>query len=106
MQITAGEILKGLHFHSDRAPLVCSALKAQKFLGENNLVLEQAEGPARMQSVRVTYTYRLNAKDESPDLAAFLRLRGAGKQVFGKLGGGETFLRKERARFYGTGAKE
>jgi hypothetical protein len=109
VQIVAGKVLEGLHskgFGTDRAPLVCSALKTRKFLEENKLVLEEAKGPAKMQSTTVTYTYRLTVGDESPAASSFLQLRGAGKNVFAKLGGGEAFLRKERAQFYGPGPKE
>ena len=106
VQIVAGKILKGLRFNTGRAPLVCSALKTRKFLAENKLVLERAEGPRKMQATTVTYTYRLTDGGQSSSASPFLQLRGAAKHVFGKLGGGEAFLRKERAQFYGPGPKE
>ena len=38
-----------------------------------------------------------------PEEWPFKKLRGVAKEVFRSLGGGETFLRKERERFHGPG---
>ena len=89
-------------------PLICQALKSQKFLDDNHLVLEKWEGPNSGIGRTVTYTYRLlDEADRIPGLPQddpFLRLRGIGKEVFQSLGGGEAFIRKEREEFYGPGA--
>jgi len=103
VQIRAMEVLKDLNLGGDRAPAVCSALKTRKFLEDNHLLLENREGPAKMQSTTVRFTYRLLG--EKPEAGrkqadALLGLWGIGKEVYAGLGGGEAFIRKERERFY------
>jgi hypothetical protein len=49
--------------------------------------------------------HELLKKAEVPDSSRpaewpFLRLRGIARDVFGSLGGGEAFIRKERESFY------
>lgn len=102
-QIVAGEVQKGVHL-TNRVPLVCQALRSNKFTEENGLVLEKVEGPPSGLSTKATFTYRFetpkrdaNAKDDWP----FLQLRGIAKDIFASLGGGEEFLRQERENFYG-----
>ncbi len=103
LSITAGDVQKAVHL-SNRAPLVCQALKSNKFLDENGLVLEKWDGPPSGMSTTVVFTYRFKKsggqetapKEDWP----FLRLRGIAKEVFSGLGGGEAFLRKEREQFY------
>jgi len=101
VKIVAGEVHKALHLDG-RVPAVCAALKGPKFLTENRLVLEKWDGPPSGQSTTVAFTYRLG--EEQPQLAAkedsLLRLWGIGKEVFQSLGGAETFIRRERERFY------
>ena len=103
--IVAGDVEKAVGLKS-RAPLVCQALGGRKFLQENHLVLEKKEGPRSGLSTTVAFTYRLDAEN-SPSTAAsrvsFVTLRGIGKEVFQSLGGGEAFIRQERASFYGDG---
>lgn len=107
VRVIAGEVLKGLGYEPGRAPAVCSALKTKKFLAENHLALERSEGPAKMQSVTVAYTYRLLSTDRETKAGApvspFLQLRGIAKEVFRSLGGGEAFIRRERDQFHGPG---
>jgi hypothetical protein len=87
---------------------VCSALKTRKFLQDNNLRLVDSSGPPSGQSTTVTYTYEFVTGKEATDKGAdrqdaWNRLRGALKDVFAELGGGENYLRNERANFYGPG---
>src|SRR5260370_42261202 len=104
VRIVAGDVQKAVNL-SNRAALVCQALRSHKFLKENHLVLEKWEGPPGGVSTTVKAVYRLkgepergvNRLDESP----FLRLRGIGKEVFQSLGGGEAFIRSERAAWSG-----
>jgi hypothetical protein len=104
IKIVAGDLHKTLGLNN-RVPLVCSALGSRKFQQENNLELISREGPPSGQSSRVTFTYRLNDQPGEATGAGledhFLRLRGIAKEVFQRLGGGETFIRKEREQFYG-----
>jgi|tagenome__1003787_1003787.scaffolds.fasta_scaffold19309963_1 hypothetical protein len=104
IRIVAGEVQKAVRL-SNRVSLVCQALKSHKFLDENHLVLERWDGPPSGMSTTVTFTYRLaeeaGQSSSRPAESPFLRLRGIAKDVFQSLGGGEAFIRKERARFYG-----
>ena len=107
IRIVAGEVHKGVRL-SNRVPQVCQALKSQKFLNENHLVLEKLEGPPSGLSTTVTFTYRLLDEAGQPPVIgsadwSFGGLRGIAKDVFKSLGGGEAFIRKERERFYGRG---
>lgn len=91
---------------SNRVPLVCQALKSDKFLTENHLILEKWEGPPSGMSTTVTFTYRiLDAVQPStqPEEWPFQKLRGVAKDVFRSLDGGDEFLRKEREQFRGPG---
>jgi len=85
-----------------RAPAVCSALKTREFLKKNDLRLVETSGPKSGQSTTVIYTYEfVGAKQPSPQPEdSWTRLRGALKDVFAELGGGETYLRAERSNFY------
>jgi hypothetical protein len=95
----------------NRIPAVCSALTSRKFLMENRLHLISKTGPPSGKSTTVTYTYEfVGAQDEertgSDRQDAWNRLRGALKDVFAELGGGESYLRNERANFYGPGREQ
>jgi hypothetical protein len=98
--IRAGDVVRELSM-TGRAPAVCSALKSREFLQQNNLQLVEKSGPKSGQSTTVIYTYEvLDAKQplvKGPD--PWLRLRGALKDVFAELGGGEAYLRAERNDF-------
>jgi hypothetical protein len=106
VSINAGEVHRALGL-SNRIPLVCAALGSKKFLREHGLRIVSKTGPASGQSTTVTYTYELAAKDQDgarlSRQEAWNRLRGALKDVFAELGGGENYLRNERANFYGPG---
>jgi hypothetical protein len=99
VSVNVGTVHKALRL-GNRVPLVCAALESQKFLKENGLRLISKVGPPSGQSTTVTYTYEF---DESPPeprgIDAWDRLRGALKDVFAELGGGEAYLRAERASF-------
>ncbi len=102
VKIVAGEVHRGLNL-TNRVPNVCQVLESKKFRQENQLEIEERSGPPSGMGTRMTYVYRLldegrpavSTKDDS-----FEKLRGLLKDEFRKLGGGETFLRKERAHFY------
>lgn len=105
--INVGGVHKELGLQN-RIPAVCSALTSRKFLTENQLSLISRTGPPSGKSTTVTYTYEFlprqkeaGAPQERQD--AWNRLRGALKDVFAELGGGENYLRNERANFYGPG---
>jgi hypothetical protein len=104
--IKTGDVLRDLKLNG-RAPAICSALKTREFLDENALRLVSKTGPPSGQSTTVTYTYEFVDKEQVSDHPdrqdAWNRLRGALKDVFAELGGGENYLRNERANFYGPG---
>jgi len=107
VSVNVGTVQKAVHL-TNRVSLVCTALESQKFLRENRLHLVSKTGPPSGQSTTVTYTYEfIDTQRESDKGAdrqdAWNRLRGALKDVFAELGGGENYLRNERANFYGPG---
>jgi len=99
--IRAGDVVRELGMNG-RVPAVCSALKGHKFLERNNLRLVEVRGPKSGQSTTVIYTYEfVDAKKSTlPNEDPWIQLRGALKNVFRELGGGETYLRNERDNFY------
>jgi len=99
LTINVGTVHKALAF-SNRVPLVCAALGSKKFLTENHLRLVSKTGPPSGQSTTVTYTYEfLEAQPSAGNQDAWTKLRGALKDVFAELGGGEAYLRAERSAF-------
>jgi hypothetical protein len=106
ISIHVGTVHKALALNN-RVPLVCAALSSKKFLTENHLRLISKTGPPSGQSTTVTYTYEFVSKQREDKAAdrqdAWNQLRGALKDVFAELGGGENYLRNERANFYGPG---
>jgi hypothetical protein len=106
VSINVGSVHRALGLNN-RVPLVCAALASKKFLTQNHLRLISKTGPPSGQSTTVTYTYEFVDKEKKEDAVdrqeAWNRLRGALKDVFAELGGGENFLRNERANFYGPG---
>lgn len=101
--INVGEVHKTVALRN-RVPLVCQALQSNKFLEANGLKLISKTGPPSGQSTTVTYTYEfIDAKAPAPSIDdAWKRLRGAFKDVFAEMGGGESYLREERRNFYPT----
>ncbi len=98
--INAGQVQKGVALQN-RVSLVCQALKSKKFLQANGLTLISEAGPPSGQSTTVTYTYEFVDSVPAPTSGNddWERLRGALKEVFAELGGGEAYLRAERASF-------
>lgn len=101
--IRAGSIVRDLGLQN-RTPSVCAAMASKELLVENHVRLERRVGPPSGQSTSMLYTYRLDEVGEprSPDLSAFLTLRGIGKETYAALGGGEAFLKNEREEFGGV----
>jgi len=100
--INVGAVHRALAL-KNRVPLVCAALGSKKFLTEHHLRLIAKTGPPSGQSTTVTYTYEFvdnGQHDKRVDRQeAWNRLRGALKDVFAEYGGGEAYLRAERASF-------
>lgn len=109
--VVARDVLRSLGYGGDRAPAVCSALRAQKFLRQHDLAVT-VEGPSAKQSATTMFTYRLDrlADRKQPDdgrqaLKAIRDLRGIGRETFAALGGGEQWLRRERGSFRDAAAE-
>jgi hypothetical protein len=102
--INVGEVHRALALNN-RVPLVCAALGSKKFLTEHGLRILSKTGPPSGQSTTVTFTYeivRSDAQKRTPD-EAWQSLRGIAKDVYASFGGGEAYLKQERANFYGPG---
>ena len=101
--VNVGLVHKALRL-GNRVPLVCTALESQKFQRQNHLRLISKNGPPSGQSTTVTYTYEfigeINDSETPARQDTWNRLRGALKDVFAELGGGENYLRNERENFY------
>jgi hypothetical protein len=106
VSINVGEVHRSLALNN-RVPLVCAALGSKKFLTEHGLRILSKTGPPSGQSTTVTFTYEIgDKKRDNAQLdrqAAWDRLRGSMKDIFAELGGGENYLRNERANFYAPG---
>jgi hypothetical protein len=105
IRIVAGEVLKALHLQN-RAPAVCQVLRGRKFLAQNNLILENQEGPPSGLSTTATFTYRLAGQHQTPrdqTKSDWASLRGIAKKAFTAVGGAESFLKSEREKFYDPG---
>ncbi len=99
--IRVGDVVRELRLYGSTAN-VCTALKTQHFLRANGLRLVDATGPKSGLSTTVVYTYEFTDPERpaEPDIDAWSRLRGALKEVFAELGGGEAYLQAERSKFY------
>jgi hypothetical protein len=102
--VNVGEVHKALRLNN-RVPLVCAALSSKKFLIENHLRLVSKTGPPSGQSTTVTFTYEIIKPESQRATAdeAWQSLRGIAKDIYASFGGGEAYLRQERANFYGPG---
>lgn len=100
--VNVGAVHKALGL-SNRVPLVVAALGSKKFLTENHLRLVSKTGPPSGQSTTVDFTFEILDPDvrNSAPADPWNELRGIAKDIFAALGGGEAFIRAERANFYG-----
>jgi hypothetical protein len=101
--VNVGTVHKALALNN-RVPLVCAALTSRKFLTENQLRLVSKTGPPSGQSTTVTFTYEFvdRVENKVDSLESWKKLRGIAKDIFASLGGGEAFIRAERANFYAS----
>jgi hypothetical protein len=104
--VNVGAVHKALKL-ANRVPQVCSALESKKLLDENQLRIVSKTGPPSGQSTTVSFTYEiLESKGKPPSpVHPFMGLRGVAKELFRKLGGGESFIQSERAKYAGKQEK-
>jgi hypothetical protein len=104
VSINVGEVHRALALNN-RVPLVCAALGSKKFLTEHGLRILSKTGPPSGQSTTVTFTYEVVRSESQKPTAdeAWQSLRGIAKDIYASFGGGEAYLRQERANFYGPG---
>lgn len=104
--IKAGDVVHDLKM-SGRTPAICSALRTHQFLTKNGLRLIEINGPRSGQSTTVVFTYELVDREQPATQGAdpWTRLRGALKDIFSELGGGEEYLRAERSEFRARGER-
>jgi hypothetical protein len=99
--IRVGDVVRDLRMNR-AVPAVCSALKTGEFRQSNDLRLVDVSGPKSGQSTTVVYTYEFAGSKHSapPTEDSWSRLRGALKNAFAELGGGEAYLHAERSDFH------
>jgi|SRR5208282_598223 hypothetical protein len=101
--IRVGDVVRELRLYRS-IPAVCSALKTKEFRRANGLRLVDETGPKSLLSTTTVFTYEFvdpgPPAEPSVDADAWSRLRGALKEVFAELGGGEAYLQAERSKFY------
>ncbi|MGB8261972.1 MAG: hypothetical protein WCE75_16550 [Terracidiphilus sp.] len=109
--VRAGDVHKALRWELRRVPQVCAALSTRKFLECARVELIEKKGPPSGQSTTVEFTYRLLDAEAEPaqfeqagprpegvqDGAGLEDLYGIFEEGFRTLGGGEAFLKAERA---------
>jgi len=104
IEVKAGDVHRALGL-KNRVASVCTTLESQKFQREHSLFLFHSSGPASGRSTTVSFSYYVLDPDEkaekkvptSPRGEKLMALVGLGAKTFRALGGGEEFLRRERA---------
>jgi len=104
VSINVGEVHRALALNN-QVPLVCAPLRSKKLLTEHGLRILSKTGPPSGQSTTVTFTYEVVRSESQKPTAdeAWQSLRGIAKDIYASFGGGEAYLRQERANFYGPG---
>jgi hypothetical protein len=112
-EIVAGDLHRDLQLQN-RVPLVCAALRSNKFLIENSLVLTDQSGPPSGMSTTVRFKYRfrhqpdheesLEAPSDKSIYQIIRELYGVAGELYRSLGGGKRVLSEEREGFYGNAA--
>jgi hypothetical protein len=106
--VRAGDVHKAMKWNVKKVPQVCSALSTRKFLNYAHVELLERKGPPSGQSTTVEFTFRLLPSEAGgqPSVAekktvangaGLLALYGILKDAYAELGGGEAYLKAERA---------
>jgi hypothetical protein len=122
--IRAGDIHRELGLRN-RVPNVCQVMESRLLEKEAGVKVSSKQGPPSGRGTTLTVTYAVNLQrsgigpevdleaekeaapgSEHPGVALFYALRGIGKDIYAAEGGGEAWLTKERANFYGPAKKD
>jgi len=122
--LRAGDLHRELGLRN-RVPNVCQVMESKLLQKEAGVRVSSKQGPpsGRGTTLAVTYAVDLHApgiglapqgegvsqitrQPEHPGVALFFGLRGLGADLFAAEGGGEAWLKRQRADFYGPGQKE
>jgi len=113
--VRAGDIHKELGLRN-RVPNVCQAMESRILERNARVRISSKQGPPKGFGTTLTITYAVEPGPETETIATstenpppypsegdrlWQELRGMGKEMFAKYGGGEAWLKRERANFYG-----
>lgn len=121
--IRAGDIHRELGL-KNRVPNVCQVMESRLLEKEAGVKVSSKKGPPSGRGTTLTVTYAVEPESitvarpdgkagqtasvaaEQPWVRLFYELQGIGREAFAAEGGGEAFLKRERAEFYGPAKKE
>lgn len=123
--LRAGDIHRELGL-KNRVPNVCQVMESRLLEREAGVKVSSKQGPPSGRGTTLTITYTVDLAElakrgavegvseasggsdpaEQPWVRLFYELRGMGKDVFAAEGGGEAFINRERAEFYGPGKRD
>lgn len=124
--LTAGDIHKELGL-SNRVPNVCQVMESKILEREAGVKVSSKQGPPSGRGTTFTVTYAVEPASSRLDpkapatgvlpipggepaqpegLRLFYELRGALKEAYAEVGGGEAWLRNERANHYGSAKRK
>jgi hypothetical protein len=110
--LRAGDIHRELGLRN-RVPNVCQVMESRLLEKVAGVKVSSKQGPPSGRGTTLTITYTVDLRHTGqapahrsgnssthPGVALFYALRGQGADVFAAEGGGETWLKRERASFY------
>jgi len=122
--LRAGDIHRELGLRN-RVPNVCQVMESKLLEKEAGVKVSSKQGPPSGRGTTLTVTYTVDLQrtgdlpgagpeapgegerhPEHPGVALFFALRGLGTDIYAAEGGGEAWLTKERANFYGPDKKD
>jgi 5-methylcytosine-specific restriction protein B len=120
--IRAGDVHRELGLRN-RVANVCQVMESRLLEKEAGARVSSKQGPPSGRGTTLTVTYMVDLVGsgsmeaesaapggsptaEQPWVRLFYEMRGMGKDLFAAEGGGEAFLNRERAEFYGPGKKD
>jgi len=122
--LRAGDIHRELGLRN-RVPNVCQVMESKLLEKEAGVKVSSKQGPPSGRGTTLTVTYTVDLERagsgpgvgpeavgdvglhaEHPGVALFYAMRGLGKDLYAAEGGGEAWLTRERANFYGPDKKE